>query len=363
MKIKKSGATYSKITAIGEKIKKLEKESGKKYLYLNQGVNAVCNIDLTQVVKLIDFNSRDIQVYQPMKGRPLLKQAINKHYFNNKTITENILVTSGGMSGLDIVFQSIDIDKIYLPQYFWGSYMNIIKVRNLEGDYYFNFAELESNIEKYKNSAVVICDPNNPIGDKFNDEKLISLIEKLNNIGATVIIDSPYRKVFLDDDKLYESIYNLPNVIIIESFSKSIGLSGQRIGFVHTTNQELNDELAIKLMYASNGVNGFAQNLVEKLFTTEIGLKAINDFRVTTTTDIKKNIDFLKNKGLLATEFYKSSEPKGIFTVVNLSEKELLKRRIASVSLSFFTRLNKEEADKYSRICVSVPQSEFVQFF
>ena len=363
MKIKKSGATYSKITSIGEKVKKLEKESGKKYLYLNQGVNAVCNINLTEVVKLIDFNSRDIQVYQPMKGRPVLKKAINKYYFNNKSVTENILVTSGGMSGLDLIFQSIDVKKIYLPQYFWGSYMNIIKVRDLEGDFYFNFSELDSNIDKYKNSAVVICDPNNPVGDKYNDEKLISLIKKLNNIGATVIIDSPYRKVFLDDDKLYESIYDLENVVIVESFSKSVGLSGQRIGFVHTNNHELNDELAIRLMYASNGVNGFAQILVEKLFTTEEGLKAINDFRVTTTTDIKKNIDFLIQKGFLATEFYKNSQPKGIFTVVNLSEEQLLKKYIASVSLSFFTRTNKEKAKKYARICVSVPHSDFVSFF
>ena len=363
MKVKQSGATYSKITVIGETVKKLEKESGEKYLYLNQGVNAVCNINLTELVKLINFNSRDIQVYQPMKGRPLLKQAINKLYFNDKTETENILITSGGMAGLDIVFQSINVDNIYLPQYFWGSYMNIIKVRNLEGDYYYNFAELNLNIEKYKNSAVIICDPNNPIGDKFNDEELILLIKKLNNIGTTVIIDSPYRKVFLDEDKLYETIYNLPNVIIIESFSKSIGLSGQRIGFVHTNNTKLNDELAIKLMYASNGVNGFAQVLVEKLFTTKEGLKAINNFRITTTTDIKKNIEFLKEKDLLASKFYKNSEPKGIFTVVNLSEKELLAKRIASVSLSFFTRINKKEAEKYARICVSVPHNEFVKFF
>ena len=77
MKVKASGATYSKITAIGEKVKLLEKQTGQKYLYLNQGVNAVCNIDLDEIVKLIDFNSRDIQVYQPMKGRPVLKQAIN----------------------------------------------------------------------------------------------------------------------------------------------------------------------------------------------------------------------------------------------------------------------------------------------
>lgn len=363
MKVKVSGATYSKITAIGEKVKQLEKQTGQKYLYLNQGVNAVCNINLTEVVKLIDFNSRDIQVYQPMKGRPVLKQAINENYFNNKSTSENIIVTSGGMAGLDLVFQSIDVDIIYLPEFFWGSYMNIIKVRGLEGSYYLNFKDLDSNIEKYKNSAVIICDPNNPIGDKFNDEKLISLITKLNNNGTIVIIDSPYRKVFLDEDKLYETIYNLPNVIIIESFSKSIGLSGQRIGFVHTNNKDLNNELAIKLMYTSNGVNGFAQILVEKLFTTEVGLKSINDFRKITTTDIKKNIEFLIEHNLLAKEFYKDSEPKGIFTVVNLSEQELLNKNIASVSLSFFTKIDKHYASKFARICVSVPHKEFASFF
>ena len=363
MKINKSGATYSKITAIGEKIKKLESESGKDYLYLNQGVNAVCNINLTEVVKHINFNSKDIQVYPAMKGRPILKQAINKDYFLGKSDQKNLIITGGGMSGLDLVFQTILVDKFYLPAYFWGSYMNIITSRNLQGDYYENLTEIENNIDNYKNSAVVICDPNNPIGDKFDDNKLIKLIKELNRAGAIVIIDSPYRKVFYNDDDFYTEVGLLENVIIVESFSKAIGLSGQRIGFVHSVNTDLMTELAIRLMYSTNGINGFAQLLVEKILTTTEGKKATADFKEKTTKDIKKNIEFLKSKGLIANEFYTDTEPKGIFTIVNLSEEELLKHRIASVSLSFFTRKYKEKASAYSRICVSVPHYELVQFF
>ena len=55
MKIKKSGARFSAIVGIGEKIKQLSKETGKEYLYLNRGINAVCPIDLFQVVQNISI--------------------------------------------------------------------------------------------------------------------------------------------------------------------------------------------------------------------------------------------------------------------------------------------------------------------
>ena len=58
-----------------------------------------------------------------------------------------------------------------------------------------------------------------------------------------------------------------------------------------------------------------------------------------------------------------SSEPMGIFVIVNKSEEELLEKRIGSVSLSYFTRDKKEEAAKYARICVSVPPEKFKEVF
>jgi aspartate/methionine/tyrosine aminotransferase len=152
-------------------------------------------------------------------------------------------------------------------------------------------------------------------------------------------------------------------VVIVESFSKSIGLSGQRIGFVHSSNADLMHQLAIRLMYSSNGVNAFAQVLVEKLLTTKEGQQAITDFKNQTTRDIRLNINYLMNRGLLANSFYKNSQPKGIFVVVNRSFDELLAHRIASVSLSFFTKKHSDIAKQYARICVSVPHDTFVRFF
>ncbi len=363
LQIIKSGAKYSQISKIGVEIKELELQSHKEYLYLNQGVNAVVLIDLSEVIKLIDFNSRDIQVYAPQKGRKKLRNAINKIYFQATTNTDNILIDNGGMSGLDLVIQTVEFDKLVLPSYFWGSYANILKIRKKDFDFYDSFDSLNQQAENLKGSAVLICDPNNPLGNKVSDLELISLIKKLDSLGIVVIIDSPYRGVFYSNDSFYAQIGQLDSVIIVESFSKSIGLSGQRIGFLHTTNVELMNELELRLMYASNGVNGFAQLLVELLFTTKEGAKAIADFKNKTTKDILLNINYLKTKGLLAEEFYHDSHPKGIFVVVNKSAKLLLDYNIAAVSLDFFTKKFKETASDFSRICVSVPHEKLKYFF
>lgn len=359
----KSGAKYSQISKIGSTVKELERHSGNEYLYLNQGVNAVVPIDLTEVSNLIDFNSRDIQVYAPQKGRKKLRTAISKIYFQGSTSIDNILIDNGGMSGLDLVFQSVEFDKMILPSYFWGSYANILKIRNKDFDFYDNFSDLDMQADKLKGSAVLICDPNNPLGNKVSDKDLIVLIKKLDSLGVIVIIDSPYRGVFYSNDNFYAQIAQLENIIIVESFSKSIGLSGQRIGFIHTNNAELMSELEIRLMYASNGVNGFAQLLVELLLTTKEGATAIADFKNKTTKDILLNINYLKTKGFLADEFYRDSHPKGIFVVVNKSAEELLEYNIAAISLDFFTRKYKDNAAKYSRICVSVPHNKLKSFF
>ena len=363
MKIIESNAKFSQISSIGERVRKLERDTGEEYLFLNQGVNAVVPISLDKVIPLIDFNAKEIQVYAPMKGRAKLKQAINDSYFNSSSSIDNILIDSGGMSGLDLVFQTVEFDKIMLPSYFWGSYAHILNIRKREFGFYDSFGQLNNQAENIKNSAVLICDPNNPIGNKYDDETLLKLIRKLNSQGTIVIIDSPYRMVFNSDNSFYEEISKLENVILVESFSKSIGLSGQRIGFVYSQNKELITELSIRLMYATNGVNAFAQLLVEKLLTTEEGIAAVIDFKARTTSDIKLNIDYLRERGFLSEVFYEDSIPQGIFVIVNISFNKLLENRIASVGLDFFTKKYKEEARDYSRICVSVPHKELKKYF
>lgn len=363
MRIKTSGAKRSAIIDIGERIKNLSQQNGQEYIYLNRGINSVCHIDLTEVVKSIDFNSDAMQVYPPATGRIELRKAINEEYFRGHSDTEHIFITGGGMPGLDLVFQTLDVEKIMAPRYHWGSYNHLMTIRNLRGSYYDSLADLVKEAEEIWNTAVIICDPGNPLGEKQDDIKIIETIARLNDMDVPVIFDSPYRRVFFDrSDKLYEILLSFENTIIVESFSKSLGLSGQRIGFIHSANEYFKKELEIRMMYATNGINAFSQILIESLFDTEAGRSSVKNFRETTLEHIQKNIDYLTTRNLLAKEFYEDSIPVGIFAIINKSEEELLEKNIGSVSLEYFTKTNTEQAKPYSRICVSMPHEQFTRF-
>ena len=364
MKFHRSGAALSKIVRIGENLRRLERETGQKYLPLNRGVNMVCHTDLNRLTPEIDFNSDAIQVYPPSRGTHKLRRAVNEHLFSGKSNPDRILITAGGMNGLDLIFQTLDVERIFLPVYYWGSYAHIMTIRGVESGVYFSHREIRERIMELCGSAVLICDPGNPLGEKYNDDELFGLLEFLYEYDIPVIFDSPYRRLFTDDaDGFYARLSELPNVIICESFSKSLGLSGQRIGFIHSTDDAMNEELHIRLMYCTNGINGYAQEIVWRLLDTENGKAVAADFRQKTVRDITNNIEFLRERGLLAEEFYGDSSPQGLFAVVKRTEEELLSHRIGSVSLSFFTKTYKETAARYARICVSYPHEKFVEYF
>ncbi len=372
MEIKKSGATFSSIVGIGAKVKKMMDESGEEYLFLNRGVNAVCSIDLSEVVKLIDFNSTRIQVYPPNKGTVELREAINQEYFAGKSHVDNIAITPGGMPAIDAPVQILNLDTVYFSKFFWGSYAKLCTIRGVKSDTYEDlnsFVTFVKDLRKNetgtpKKFAILLCDPNNPIGDKMDDKEMMANIVALDALGVVVIFDSPYRKIFNgQDDTFFQDLLALKNVIITESFSKAMGLSGQRIGFIHSTNKEFNDELNIRLLYAFNGVNAFAQELVWKLLTTPEGKKACEEFKKKTVEDITKNIKYLHDNNLLVEELYTHSKPVGIFTVINITEEELLKNHIGSVGMVYFTNNKNDWAKATTRICVSVPHEKFVKYF
>lgn len=364
MEINKSGAKFSAIVKIGEDLREQSRISGEDYLYLNRGINQVVHIDLSEIIPSIDFNSTAIQHYPHSKGLLSLRKAINNEFFGGETNNENIFITGGGMHSLYLVFQSLNINKVYSHAYFWGAYANVLKIAKRDHQFYYDFNELKSNPEKYNNAVVIICDPNNPTGSKTDDDELFEVLEQFKKQNTIVVWDGPYRRLFFDEsDPLYTKLLGYENVIITESFSKSIGLSGQRIGFMHSTNTELHEEFAVRLLYSGNGINSFAQILVEKILSTDEGKKAADAFKQKTSSDIAENIKLLREKGILAEEFYEGSTPYGIFVIVNKNYDELKKHKIGSVPMNYFTKRTDIDVDKYARICVSVPKEQFAQFF
>ena len=124
MKINKS-VTYSSIVGIGEKIKKVEKETGTKFLTTQRGINDVINIDLSDIINKIDFNSKEAQQYTPNLGILSFRQNTGKLYFPSiENIESCICITCGGMKSIDLSLQILNMEKVF--SFYW--YKNLILI-------------------------------------------------------------------------------------------------------------------------------------------------------------------------------------------------------------------------------------------
>lgn len=100
-----------------------------------------------------------------------------------------------------------------------------------------NLTELEEKITK-NTKAVLINSPNNPTGVLYTRESLEKLGEILSRKSAEyghpiyLISDEPYRELVYGDKKLPWVADFYANTIVCYSFSKSLSLAGERIGYI-----------------------------------------------------------------------------------------------------------------------------------
>ena len=104
-------------------------------------------------------------------------------------------------------------------------------------DFQINFAAFEEMLNQ-KVQAVLINTPNNPSGIVYSEETIQKMAEilrrKQEEYGHDIFIvsDEPYREIVFDGKKApYVSKY-YDNTLSCYSFSKSLSLPGERIGYV-----------------------------------------------------------------------------------------------------------------------------------
>lgn len=185
---------------------------------------------------------------------------------------ENIVMTVGAAGGLNVVFKSILNDGeevIIFSPYFWeyNSY-----VENNGGKIVFVSADtstFEPNLKEFDSvitantKAIIINSPNNPTGVVYSDECLKSMAKvieaKEKEYGNTIFVvtDEPYSKIVYDIDKLPSILGIFKNAIMVNSFSKSLGLAGERIGYIAASSKVEEVETLIKALIYCNRTLGF----------------------------------------------------------------------------------------------------------
>ena len=249
---------------------------------------------------------------------------------------------------------SLSDNTNWIPNYHWGSWNQILTTHGKEIKTFDDF-----NIEEFmpREGVVMLCYPSNPTGYCPDLDVIKKFLLKSKDSGVTIVLDLPYYYLFNDiNDGLSDLFFE--NVIIVSSFSKSIGLSGYRVGYIATKNEQLYQTLRIRSLYKYNSISTLPQHIINELLKEKT---AITEYKKKTVDSIKKNIMVLEMNGLLFDEY--PQIPTGPFAVVNISYDELLKNKISSVPLSKFT-LNKQlKHENCSRISVAVDHKVFWKYF
>ena len=183
--------------------------------------------------------------------REKIANSINNK-FGIKFNFENIIMTVGAASGLNIVFKAIlnpeDEVIVFAPYFseynnYIENYNGIVKVispnlNNFEP----NLNELKEKISN-KTKAVLINTPNNPTGVVYSEStiKEISKIlkEKEQEFGKQIFLisDEPYRELVYDNKEVPYITKYYKDTIVVYSYSKSLSLPGERIGYVVVPNE------------------------------------------------------------------------------------------------------------------------------
>ncbi|MGL4345358.1 MAG: pyridoxal phosphate-dependent aminotransferase [Cellulosilyticaceae bacterium] len=262
--------------------------------------------------------------YMNNSGYEDVRQTIAEHLngqYDLSLSNQNIVMTCGAAGGLNIILKTLlnPGDEVIVFAPFFGEYRNYAD--NFDGKLVVVPADIttfEPNLEALsdlvtaRTKAVIINSPNNPTGVIYSDAALKGLAQILEDkqaeLGTSIylISDEPYRELVYDGATVPYVLNYYRNSFIGYSYSKSLSLPGERIGYI-VANGEMDDfGDVMAALNVANRVLGFVnapslfQRVIAKCLTNEVDVDIY-----------KRNRDLLYNH--LTSIGFECIKPQGAF--------------------------------------------------
>lgn len=179
--------------------------------------------------------------------RKALVADINRRFGTDYT-GDSLYLTAGAAAALSCAFKAIACpgDEFvvlapYFPEYLMfiesGAGAKAVVVPPSIADFQINFDALEKVLNEHT-KAVVINSPNNPSGAVYSEQTIRQLAELLREKEAQfghpiyLVSDEPYREIVYDGVQTPFVPTYYDDTIVCYSYSKSLSLPGERIGYV-----------------------------------------------------------------------------------------------------------------------------------
>lgn len=327
-KMYKLGSKRSVIRELFEYGKKRAAEMGKDsvfdYSLGNPNVPAPKEINETIIELLNELDSIEVHGYTSAPGNLSTRQIISKNIkdrFNCDIPANNIYITSGAAAALTITLNALSTNESdfitfapFFPEYkvFTGAARARLKIVPFNENTFMPDLNAFEKVIGPKTKGVIINSPNNPSGVVYDEEtikKIVDIIKKANERFETnivIISDEPYRELVYDNTFVPYLPNYYDNTIVCYSYSKSLSLPGERIGYI-AVSPKLHMADAIVLAVAGAGrslgyvcASSLFQRVIEKCIDVQVDINAY-----------KKNRDLIYNS--LTKIGYQCIKPQGAF--------------------------------------------------
>ena len=213
--------------------------------------------------------------------RAAIADSINRK-FQTSFGEKNIIMTVGAAGGLNVILKTLlnpGDEVIVIAPYFgeYNSYVSnydgkIVVVSPNTETFQPNLKELEQKITA-RTKAVIINSPNNPTGVVYSEDTIKKMADILRSrekeLGTDIylISDEPYRELVYDGIEVPYLTKYYENAIIGYSYSKSLSLPGERIGYLVIPDEVSDAEDVIAAANVATRILGYvnAPSLMQKV--------------------------------------------------------------------------------------------------
>ena len=255
---------------------------------------------VTDTIKelIINENPTFLHGYTSAQGDLSVRIAIADNIndrFNVGVSADDIYMTCGAAASLSICLKAVinDGDECIVFAPFFTEYRvfvenaggKLIISKPQEKTFQVDLADLEEKITK-NTKAIIMNSPNNPSGVVYTEQTIKSVCKLLENkqkeYGHVIylIADEPYRELVYGDIKVPYLMNFYKNTLVCYSFSKSLSLPGERIGYI-AVNPQMQDAKTIYLSVCGAGRSlGYVcapslfQRVVGKCLNAKVNIEA-----------------------------------------------------------------------------------------
>lgn len=264
---------------------------------------------------------------------------------------ENVFVGVGSDEGIDLLYRIFcrpGKDRVLITPPTYGMYnvsanihdIAVDKVLLSENGFQPRVDAILDAVTKHT-KILFLCSPNNPTGNSFEEDRIRRIIREFPGI---VVLDEAYID-FSDHQSWAPKVAEYPNLVVLQTMSKSFGLAGIRLGISYASENIIDYMMKVKPPYNINALTSrYAIKAFENLNTIQFKADALKKER----KKLRKKLDKLT----LVETIYESDAN---FLLVKMDNAKTIYNQLVNRNIIVRFRGNEPLCEDCLRITVGTP--------